>query len=908
MQPAPGNWETVKRLVAEVIDLPTAERAGYLAAQTGADASLRSEVESLVSSSESSAGVLSPALDAWVGFGRPELGALDGQRIGRYRLERLLAEGATAAVYEATQAAPARRVALKLLREPLPLVEASGRFAREAAALGRLEHPHIARIYEAGVHRTAAGAGLPFIAMEYIEGLPINTAARVRSLGQGDRLRLMIKVARAVHAAHQQAIIHRDLKPANILVDAAGEPHVLDFGIARITGGTGDYDIGPTAAGMLLGTPGYMSPEQALGRADEIDVRTDVWALGALLYELLTGRLPIEIRGATLHEALQRIERAEPAPPSRVARGIAADLDLIVTTALAREKQRRYASAQALSEDLERCLRNEPIAARPATLRYRVVKFARRHRTGLFLIAGFIVLVAAAGVSVTRAWIRADREHARAAAVNTLLRNMISAADPHYGDRHVTMAAVLASAERRIDQTPGLTPDVEAGVRSALGTLYFGLGDYDRARELLERGIALRKPLVGESDPDLLADQARLAIILRWQYEPEQARLLASQVHKRAHHALGAGHLTTLIAAETLAGCLLDLDQLGAAEEAYRDILTVCRRHWGDRHAQTLTTLGNLAVVLTAQGRYAEAEVLTQEALAARLVTGGPHTLDAITLRGNLAGLMAEQGRLEAAIAALRAVVADAAKYLGESHEHTLEQRASLAEFLHRAGASDEALAETRTIFERRVESNGWGHDRTLSACGGYAAMLLRLKQYDDAHALAQRAVQETERALGADHLWHHRSRLTLAAALCGLGDVEQARAVYADAIAALEAALGPTHAQTLVAWNNYGLCLAESGDGDAAIAVLEPTLVRVIENSFEAMVPVVRRNLGHALLVAGRFTEAEMQLCEAYEQSLMRGEHENARRAAALLASLCTSLDRASDAATWHSRTWVAD
>ncbi len=901
MKQSTQDWRAVKRIVANVLDAAVEERAETIARLVNGDEALKAEVESLVRAAEGSPGLLSPALDSWVGAGRPELGGLAGQRVGRYVLDGLIAEGSTSAVYSARQLSPERTVAIKVLRDPLPLIDGSGRFDREAVALGRIDHPNVARIFEAGIHRTETNRPLPFIAMEWVAGTTITEHVRTKRLVHDDIVRLAIKVASAVHAAHQKAIIHRDLKPANVLVTPEGEPKVLDFGIARLLDGGEQTWL--TTAGMLLGTPGYMSPEQAAGRLDEVDVRTDVWALGVLFYEMLTGRLPIDVSGVPIVEVIRRISSMEPTPIGRVDSTLHGDLSIVIMTALSREKSRRYPSAQALADDLARILRHEPISARAPSATYRMAKFARRHRTGVTIAVLFSAILVVATGLLTRSYFAIRLERNRAQAISNLLGELILAGDPNYGDRNVKMVDVLHTAEDRLNASVGPQPEVEAQVRSALGWMYFGLGEYERADANLTRAIALRRSYAPADAAEILSDQNRLATVLRWEAKPDEARAMAEQALADARRTLGDAHKITLTAMEVIAGCYHDKQDLVVAETRYREAIEAASRSLGATHEVTLTMKSNLANVLGDAGKYEEAEQIQRSVLAARRAKGQHHTLSVLTQRHNLANTLSELGRAEEALAELESVAHDAAEALGPDHEHTLGYLSSLAESLQRQGRTDRALAISRDVLERRIALNGWSNEFTHKACNDYLSSLLRARHFEEAHEIGMRAVAEAERAFGRDQLIFHRQQMHLAAALSGLGRHAEAQALYLKSLEFLKATFGEDHRQTLIASNNLGLCYVESGDGSAAIGILEPALARVQANTLVSMEPVLRRNLGRAYHRAKRFDDAELQLTTAWNLSTSRGESENAFKCATALASLYDELGRSDDATAWRLR-----
>jgi predicted Ser/Thr protein kinase len=340
--------------------------------------------------------------------------------IGLYRILRLLGEGGMGAVYEAEQDQPRRRVALKVIRAAWASPELLRRFAQESQALGRLHHPGIAQIYEAGSADTGFGIQ-PFFAMELIQGKPLVEYADMNHLDTRQRMALMIEVCEAVQHAHQRGIIHRDLKPSNILVDESGQPKILDFGIARVT----DMDAEATRQtdlGQLLGTLAYMSPEQVLADPLAIDTRSDVYALGVILYELLTGKMPYQL-SRVLHEAVRTIQQVDPAQLSMVNRVYRGDIETIVAKALEKDKNRRYASPADLAADIRRYLDDQPITAKPATTSYQLQKFARRHK-GLVAGIAAVALVLVLGMAAT-IWeaIQARRQSQIAQAVDDFLQN-----------------------------------------------------------------------------------------------------------------------------------------------------------------------------------------------------------------------------------------------------------------------------------------------------------------------------------------------------------------------------------------------------------------------------------------------------------------------------------------------------
>src|SRR5215471_15825455 len=381
----------VEAAFAAALELPACERPSFLTSEYPNDPALRAEVEALLRNYQAAGSFLEPI----AGSRLPSLAEATSflpTAIGCYRIRRLVGQGAMGAVYEATQEHPRRTVALKVIKPGWANPELLRRFEQESQALARLQHPCIAQIYEAGMADAGFGPQ-PYFAMELIRGRSLREYAEEHHLDTEQRLQLMVRICEGVQHAHQRGLIHRDLKPGNILVDETGQPKILDFGVARVT----DSDTQTTRQtdlGQLVGTLAYMSPEQALGDPLELDTRSDVYALGVILYELLAGRLPYTV-SRNLPEAVQTIREEDPAPLSSISRNYRGDIETIVAKALEKDKGRRYVSAADLAGDIRRYLADEPIVARPPSTTYQLQKFARRHKAVVGGVAAvFVVLVA----------------------------------------------------------------------------------------------------------------------------------------------------------------------------------------------------------------------------------------------------------------------------------------------------------------------------------------------------------------------------------------------------------------------------------------------------------------------------------------------------------------------------------
>ena len=576
MTSASERFRRVDELFRAACRLEPDAREAFLRAETADDPTLLDDVRALLAEDAASRGALDePALGAEIrltGLGAPgPPPERIPDRIGGYRVIARLGAGGMGVVYEAEQDNPRRTVALKVINAGVASASVLRRFEYETQMLGRLQHPGIAQIFEAGTFDAGSGAQ-PYFAMELVEGTVITRYVDEQDLSTEARLTLLARVADAIHHAHQRGVIHRDLKPGNILVTPDGDPKVLDFGVARATDGDLHTTTLQTNLGQLIGTIPYMSPEQASGDPDALDTRSDVYALGVLGYELLAGRLPYDVREKMIHEAVRVIREDPPTPLSSIDRVLGGDVQTIIDKALEKDKTRRYASASDLAADIRRYLDHEPILARPASAWYQMQRFARRH-SGLVSTAGAVLVLLVVGLVVSltlldrardaereaseraeevtrqRDEIRrqkdlaeAERAEARrqatiaatertearrqariAAAVNHFLNeDLLAQVSPDLAPRaDVTMREVLDVAAGRLDGRFPDEPMVEAEVRRTIADVYLGLGLYDLGAEQLDRA---RELLDAHADPDdplalmVVHSQAALTVV-RGDYE-----------------------------------------------------------------------------------------------------------------------------------------------------------------------------------------------------------------------------------------------------------------------------------------------------------------------------------------------------------------------------------------------------
>ncbi len=763
------------------------------------------------------------------GAGPEDVGA--AAMVGPYRLVRLLGSGSMGRVYLARETHPAREVALKVVRGASPGL--GERLRREIDVLAALEHPGIARLYAAGEARVE-GIDTPWLAMEYVDGMDLLEFARARNASLAERLRLLIEIARAVQFAHEHGVIHRDLKPGNILVDRSGRPKILDFGIARRADEPG---VTLTLAGQVLGTLPYVSPEQ-LGHGERgASVRGDVYALGVTAYELIGGALPYPRLGtASLLEALEILHHETPVPLASVAGAARGDLHTVVMKALAGDPARRYASAGAFADELQRVLEHRPVRARPPTAAYRARRFMQRHRAlsaaaaivfTALLVATVVSLRFALGERAARA--QAEQHAREAAAVNAFLQRMLGSANPETtGGQAPALADVVATAERELDELAS-QPAVQRAVATTLASTRRALGDYPGALALSDLALALAERATPSQRRDLLRERASILIELT---RFDEARDVLAEA-RAAWPA--AGLAADLDLDLELARADSDEGKVDMAEDGLRTLIA----HGSGFDAQTLaadrrlqTTLAtarsSLSTLLREAGRLDEAEQLTREVLAWRLATFGERAPTTLTSRHNLALVLYARGDLAAAQAELRGVLALRREVLGDDHAATLTSWQTLANILAEDKQYAQAAEAARTSMEGFERMAGEAHVQTLAAMNSLAYILEQQGRSGEAEALYRRIIAIQQRA-GSGHPSAFAPRNNLAMLLMDAGELTAAEAEFASLVADATRAVGPGHLMTAIFTSNQGLCLTRLDKLVEARTTLESAHARLL-------------------------------------------------------------------------------
>jgi eukaryotic-like serine/threonine-protein kinase len=625
------------------------------------------------------------------------------KRIGPYRLLQLIGEGGMGEVWLAEQLEPRRRVALKVIKAGMDTKQVVARFESERQALALMDHPAIAKVFDGG----STAEGRPYFVMEYVAGVPITEHCDTHKLSTTARLELFTEVCAGVQHAHQKAVIHRDLKPSNILVslmDGKAQPKIIDFGIAKATGYRLTEKTLFTEVGSVVGTPEYMSPEQADLTGQDIDTRTDVYSLGVILYELLTSQLPFgsaELRSSSYEELRRKLREVDPPKPSAkltptsaaeaartrdtdsgsLRRQIEGDLDAITMKALEKDRNRRYGTPSEFAADIGRHLKNEPVVARPASQAYRLHKYARRHRAGVLVATG--VLIVLVGFSVVMALQtrriaherdransereranaeldRASVEGARRGRIIDFLTGMFSVSTP--GEVHgndIKAREVLDHASKEIGETLTRDPQLQAELTAAIANAYTSLGLHYQARALLAekqlRGVveSTRQEL-GLEHPRTLSLMHELSFVLWSLRRFGEAESVLREVFEIQRHVLGSEHLDTLLTMNRLADVLSGEGRFAEAEKLQREVLDTQRRVFGLDEPSSLRAMFVLARTLYHESRFKDAEKLRREALETARRVLRPGRPELAFAQYGLACILARQGRRNEALELLR--------------------------------------------------------------------------------------------------------------------------------------------------------------------------------------------------------------------------------------------------------------
>ncbi len=806
------RWNDMWDIFHAALDLPEDERAAYLADACGSDEALTAEVRALLMSHERADQLPDPDtfLDG-IQLDDELAEASAGQMIGPYRIVREIGQGGMGAVYLAEQEQLNRRVALKLIRLGMDTRQVVARFEAERQALAMMNHPNIAQVIDAG----ATEAGRPFFVMEYIDGEPITEYCDARQLSTTDRLDLFLQVCAGVQHAHQKGIIHRDLKPSNVLVaqeDGKPVPKIIDFGVAKATAQEMTERTLFTQAGMLVGTPEYMSPEQAGFSGRDIDTRTDVYSLGVLLFELLVGALPLdpgELRRGAYDEICRRIREEEPSKPSTrlstlhgeadelakkrhtdrrsLIRLLQGDLDWITMRALEKEPDRRYTSPSELAADLKRHIRNEPVEAGPPSAGYRIGKFARRHK--LVVAAGSIVALslllgmAAATFGLLRAQ-QAERvalEEARTAEeVSDFLAGLFRVSEPSAVDiDSITARSVLDRGVERIRDELADEPRVQSRLMQVMGRVYAQLDLLDESERLYEEALETRRQLPGATGAEIAEPMAGLAGVRHLGGDHEGAVALYSQAIDLARESGEADDALWLATVyRSLGGVYDTLARHGESLATLEAARTMLERSGYATTAEMGRVLRNIGISHWGLGDFEAAREAYEESLRVYEQVLDPGHPEVSYVVNSLAILNYNLGDYDAARPMFERELANLERTLGPEHQNTASVMNNLGFLLLEMGLPSEARPRIQESLRIREKVLGPDHQETATSFCNLGLLQLAEDNPGDAQVSANRCLEIREQVLGADHPYVAEALLLNARVLRELNDAGGADAL----------------------------------------------------------------------------------------------------------------------------------
>jgi eukaryotic-like serine/threonine-protein kinase len=744
--------------------------------------------------------------------------------IGPYRLTVMLGIGGMGEVWRAEQSEPIHRtVAIKLIKAGMDTRAVVARFDSERQALALMEHPNIAKVLDAG----ATPEGRPYFVMEYVHGLPISNYCDKHRLTIKERLELFMQVCEGVQHAHQKAIIHRDLKPTNVLVEEVNGkpvPKIIDFGLAKAMGQQLTEMTLFTEAGAMLGTPDYMSPEQADRNERNIDTRTDVYSLGVILYELLVGELPItspELRAAGIEAMLQKICEQEPPRPSTklkslglsaknsaerrreepesLERRLRGDLDWITIKALEKDRSKRYGSVSDLAADLQRHLQDQPVSAGPPSVAYRAGKFVRRHRFGVTVAVAAVLLLVAFAVTMTVQARRIAKERDRASRIADFMTQMFSVSDPSEALGNAILArTILDTASNQIRAGLAKDPEVQSDLMFTMARTYASLGLYPTAENLASAALESRKRRLGPDDRKTLQSMVQLGWVLDREGHDDQALKLIGQAVAQGRRVFGPEDPVTLEAMDRMGMVLQRMARFDEAEKLQRQLVEISTRRFGPEDLHTLRAQVSLADALSYGGHYAEAEGIYRNALATEQRVLGPVHPQTLATMHNLANRIQEQGRYAESVVLYRQVLAIAERVMGPEHPDTADTMTAMANALYYEGNTAEAEKWYRAALAVDQKALGPENPYATRALEGLANVLSANGNYAEAEKMDREILQIRQRTLGPDHTDTLLSKFNIGDILYQEGNLPEAERFIREAFDAQSRVLGPENADTL--------------------------------------------------------------------------------------------------------------
>ncbi len=801
------TWETVKEIFAIVIEEPLELRSGRAAELCGADERLRAEVESWLESYQAAEEFLETPVTAKLGIGSNAA----GRTFGNYTIEREIGHGGMGAVYLASRSDGEfdQKVALKIVRQSVADSHLIDRFRRERQILASLNHPNIAKLLDGGVTEK----GEPYLVMEYVEGKPISEYVKSADLALNDRLRLFLKVCGGLSYAHRNLVVHRDIKPDNILVTDSGEPKLLDFGLAKLVDESLGFDVDQTQTAFRALTPAYASPEQL--RSEQITTASDVYSLGVVFYELLTGVRPFQFDGMNLNEIIDTVEAGDPVAPSMNPRtslknpDLRGDLDNIALMAVRHEPERRYRSVEAFATDIDRHLNRLPISARPTTFRYAAGKFISRHRIGVVATTLILVLTIVGLVATVWQARKARREKERAESISAFLVGVLRNSDPKLNTlrksgNETTINEALDEGARRIDNGEfDSQPEAKAELEHAIGTIYFSQGKYNEARRFIEQYARFVRDNYPENDPNTVTGMTLWAGLLFDKGDFAESERLFRQYLPILRDEYRRGNIDPSVMSETLNNFAYLRRTQGDSREAealFRESLDLMPKMSLDGWKRVATTRSTLASVLADQGRFADALATAREAVdefGKRGDTDSPNYGFSLTVLG---GFLTDEHDYATADRDLRDAESIFARYQSPTSLWFGDNFRNQAISLYFQGRYAEAVVKASAAQKVYEESFGKHYDQYPTVLIYKGLSLVRTGHADEGEQLVRQAYEIRKNSMPPEHFWRAVAESALGECLLLRKKFAEAEPLLRESLGSLEASQGADNPRTVLA------------------------------------------------------------------------------------------------------------
>ena len=892
-------------IFTEALRVPVGERRVFLARACEGDEDLFRRVEALLNSHEQIGDFLEEGTDEAVSEARIASMADEkpADRIGRYKLLQEIGEGGCGVVFMAEQEEPVRRrVALKIIKPGMDTKSVIARFEAERQALALMDHPSIAKVFDAG----ATESGRPYFVMELVRGVKITEYCDNNSLTTEERLKLFIQVCAAVQHAHQKGIIHRDIKPSNILVTMSSEgnalPVVIDFGVAKPTTNQRLTDKTLfTAFEMFIGTPAYISPEQAALTNVDVDTRTDIYSLGVLLYELLTGLRPFDTT-ELLKEGIDAVRRAiseqEPLRPStrlsrlnsadlttvaqrrkseppRLIRMICGDLDWIVMKALEKNRARRYETANGLAFDVKRFLDHETVLARPPSKFYRFHKTVQRNKllfAGICIIATLLVasLVAVTALLTNERRARREAEIARQNAqteatrsqqVTKFLEEMLEGVGPSaaLGQDTTMLREILDRTAKRVGVEMTKQPGLEAELRNLIGTLYQQIGNYRQAEEMHRAALAIRRRLFGSESQQAAASLNDLGVDLMADQRSAQAEPMVAEALAIRRRIFGNENEATATSLNDLGAVYREQGRLPEAETLAREGLRIRRKLFGEEHLAVADSLRNLCLILGNKGEWPESEATAREVLSMRRRLLGPEHPSVASALGDLAWSVRGMGKLVEGIALDREALAMRQKLLPGTHPDVALSLYAVGDSMRQRGNLPDAHSILSAALSMQRKLLSADDPAALNTLHSLALTVEAEGRWEEAEALHREAVALWRQRAGNDDVRTLYALRDLAMSLESQKKWSEAETMYREALATWRRQRGEDDSQTLYTMQRIGMTLEAAGKLSEAEAVFREALAvwRKRAGNEDPETLYATRNLARTLEAEGKRSEA---------------------------------------------------